>query len=61
MITELTRKREGQKLKQAQIAEELLAALLFPHENAMRMAFENIISFVCSILFQTGLLRIELV
>lgn len=43
MITEIARKREDQKLRQAQIVQELLSNLLYPHDLALHLAFEKIV------------------
>jgi len=41
-LTELSRKRESRKLKQAEIIHQVLSRFLFPHEPPMRSAFEKI-------------------
>ena len=42
MITELTRKREEEKLRQAETFQEMAEAILYPHEVAFRATFEKI-------------------
>jgi NuA3 HAT complex component NTO1 len=46
MLAELTRKREAQKLKQAQVIQDVFSTALFPHGPQMRLAFETIMTFV---------------
>ena len=41
-LTELTRKREQQKLSQAQLLHDAISKVLFPHEPAIKLAFEQI-------------------
>ncbi|KAJ7089735.1 PHD-zinc-finger like domain-containing protein [Mycena belliarum] len=43
-LTELSRKRESRKLKQAELIHDVLCAALFPHTPKLRAAFERIIA-----------------
>jgi hypothetical protein len=47
-LAELSRKRESRKLRQAQLVQEVLNQVVFTHEAGLRMAFENIVTFVHS-------------
>jgi hypothetical protein len=49
-LAELCRKRESRKLGQAQIVQEVLSQVVFAHEAWLRMAFENIVASVHSLL-----------
>jgi hypothetical protein len=49
-LAELSRKRESRKLAQAQIVQEVLSQVVFAHEAWLRMAFENIVASVPSLL-----------
>ena len=49
-LAELSRKRESRKLGQAQIVQEVLSQVVFAHEAWLRMAFENIVASVHSLL-----------
>jgi len=49
-LAELSRKRESRKLGQAQVVQEVLNQVVFTHEARLRMAFENIVAFVHSLL-----------
>lgn len=49
-LSELSRKRESRKLAQAQVVQEVLNQVVFAHEARLRMAFENIVAFVHSLL-----------
>jgi len=49
-LAELSRKRESRKLGQAQIVQEVLSQVVFAHEAWLRMAFENIVAYVHSLL-----------
>jgi Bromodomain len=49
-LAELSRKRESRKLRQAQIVQEVLNQVVFTHEAGLRMAFENVVAFVHSLL-----------
>ncbi|KAF8586044.1 hypothetical protein K439DRAFT_1659937 [Ramaria rubella] len=42
MLTELTRKREQQKLLQAQLLQDIVSKVLFPHTPALKSALEQI-------------------
>lgn len=42
MLTELVRKREKEKLRQAQILKQVLDSVLFPHDTALRLCMEKI-------------------
>lgn len=44
MLAELTRKREMQKLKQAQIINEIVSNFIFPYAGELRLAFERIMA-----------------
>lgn len=42
MLAELTRKREKEKLRQAQVIKDTVDAFLFPHDSKLRLALEKI-------------------
>ncbi|THH02990.1 hypothetical protein EW145_g6627 [Phellinidium pouzarii] len=42
MLAELTRKREMQKLRQAQVIHDVVSTVFFPHSQQLRIAFERI-------------------
>ncbi|KAL7415662.1 PHD-zinc-finger like domain-containing protein, partial [Mrakia frigida] len=44
MLAELVRKREKEKLRQAQIYKQVLDSVLFPHDTALRLCMEKISS-----------------
>ena len=46
MLAELVRKRETQKLKQAQIQYDVISSIFYPHMAKMRHAFEKISAYV---------------
>jgi Bromodomain len=56
-LAELSRKRESRKLGQAQIIQEVLSQVIFAHEAWLRMAFENIVAFVHSLLISDNSLQ----
>lgn len=42
MLAELTRKREREKLRQAQVIKDIVDSFLFPHDNGLRLILEKI-------------------
>ena len=44
MLAELARKRELQKLKQAQIIHEIISNLVFPYAGQLLVAFERLMA-----------------
>ena len=46
MLAELAKKREQQKLKQAQVIQDVFSEFFLPHAKAMRIAFEKIMVYV---------------
>jgi NuA3 HAT complex component NTO1 len=42
MLAELSRKREKDKLRQAQIVKDVVDRFLFPHSGRLRLVFEKI-------------------
>jgi hypothetical protein len=56
-LAELSRKRESRKLGQAQIVQEVLSQVVFAHEAWLRMAFENIVASVHSLLISDNSLK----
>lgn len=44
MLADFTRKREIQKLKQAQIIHEIVSNFIFPYAGELRLVFEKIMS-----------------
>lgn len=42
MLAELTRKREREKLRQAQVIKDVVDSFLFPHDGRLRLSLEKI-------------------
>lgn len=59
-LAELSRRRESRKLGQAQVVQEVLNQIVFTHEARLRMAFENIVAFVHSLLGMRNSLEVVL-
>lgn len=48
MLAELTRKREREKLRQAQVIKDMVDSFLFPHDGKLRLALETLSAYVHS-------------
>ena len=56
VLTQTTRKRETQKLRQAEAIRDVLSMIIFPHEAPLRMAFEKIMRYGSLVTFADDLL-----
>lgn len=46
MLAELTRKREKEKLRQAQVIKDIVDSFIFPHYGKLRLTLEKISAYV---------------
>lgn len=46
MLTELSRKREREKLRQAQVIKDIVDSFLFPSEGKLRLTLEKVSAYV---------------